>query len=67
MKNFKRIIALTAVILWGILILTTLVVACINSETTRTLFKGLIFTDITLPVVIYAMMLIYKYLGKRGK
>lgn len=66
MKKIKRAAALAAVILWGILIAATLVVACINSETTQTLFKGLIFTDIALPVVIYAMMLIYKYLSKRN-
>lgn len=65
MKNFKRIAALAGVILWGVLIAVTLVTACINTETARTLFKGLIFTDIALPVVIYAMMLIYKYLGSR--
>ena len=52
MKKIKRGVALTAVILWGVLIIVTL-------------FKGLIFTDIVFPIVIYAMMLVYRYLSKR--
>ena len=32
----------------------------------HTLFKGLIFTDIVLPIVAYAMMLMYKYLSGRN-
>lgn len=63
MKKFKRLAALTVVILWGVLILTTLVVAFIDSEFTNTLFRGLIYTDIVLPVVAYAMLLAYKFLS----
>lgn len=66
MKNFKRIAALTIVILWAALIIITLITAFIDNETTHTLFKGLIFTDIVLPVVAYAMMLVYKYLSGRS-
>ena len=67
MKKFKRLAALTVVILWGVLILTTLVVAFIDSEFTNTLFRGLIYTDIVLPVVAYAMLLAYKFLsGKKN-
>lgn len=65
-KNIKRFAALAAVVLWGILILTTLVFAFIDSEFTNTIFPGLIFTDIVLPIVIYAMMLVYKYLSQRS-
>ena len=60
MKKFKRIAALTIVILWAALIIVTLITAFIATETAHTLFKGLIFTDIVLPVVAYAMMLVYK-------
>lgn len=67
MKKLKQIAALTVVILWVILIIVTLIVAFIPTETSRTLFNGLIFTDIVLPVVAYAIMLSYKYLVKRGK
>ena len=64
MKKFKRIAALTIVILWAALIIVTLITAFIDNETAHTLFKGLIFTDIVLPVV--AMMLVYKYLSGRS-
>ena len=60
MKKVKRGVALTAVILWGVLI-----TAFIDTQTARTLFKGLIFTDIVFPIVIYAMMLVYRYLSKK--
>ncbi|SDN21742.1 hypothetical protein [Lachnospira pectinoschiza] len=66
MKKLKRIAALTVVVLWGILLLTTLVVAFIDSEVTNTLFRGLIYTDIVLPVVAYAMLLVYKFLHGKG-
>ena len=56
MKKIKRIAALTAVIAWGLLLLVTLITAFINTDSARTLFNGLIFTDIIFPIVIYAMM-----------
>lgn len=66
MKKFKKAAALTIVIAWGILLLTTLITAFIDNETAHTLFKGLIFTDIVLPIVAYAMILMYKYLSGRN-
>ena len=66
MKKFKRIAALTIVILWAALIIVTLITAFIDNETDHTLGKCLIFTDIVLPVVAYAMMLVYKYLSGRS-
>lgn len=65
-KNVKRIAALTAIILWGLIIIATLVTAFINTETSNKIFKALVFTDIALPVVIYAMMLVYKLLNRRN-
>ena len=67
MKNFKRIAALTIVILWAALIIVTLITAFIDNETAHTLFKGLIFTDIVLPVVAYAMMLVYNLSGRSDR
>ena len=52
MKKIKRIAALTAVIAWGLLLLVTLITAFINTDSARTLFNGLIFTDIIFPIVI---------------
>ena len=60
MKKFKRIAALAVVIAWAALIIITLITAFIDNETAHTLFN-----DIVLPVVAYAMMLMYKYLSGR--
>ena len=67
MKKFKQITALAAVILWGMLILTTLIVAFIDTEECRILFKGLVFTDIVLPVVAYAIMFLSRLFNNRDK
>lgn len=66
MSKLKRIIALTIVILWAALIVATLITAFIDTPTCNTLFKGLLFTDIVLPVVAYAMLLMYKFLSGKG-
>ena len=66
MKKIKRIAALTAVIAWGLLLLVTLITAFINTDSARTLFHGLIFTDIIFPIVIYAMMLVYRILSHKS-
>lgn len=66
MKKIKRIAALTAVIAWGLLLLVTLITAFINTDSARTLFIGLIFTDIIFPIVIYAMMLVYRILSHKS-
>ena len=66
MKRLKRFAALTAVILWGIMIIATLILAFIDNEGHK-VFTGLLFTDIVFPVVIYAMTLVYKILSGRNK
>ena len=66
MKKIKRIAALTAVIAWGLLLLVTLITAFINTDSARTLFNVLIFTDIIFPIVIYAMMLVYRILSHKS-
>ena len=63
MKRLKRFAALTAVILWGIMIIATLILAFIDNEACHKVFTGLLFTDIVFPVVIYAMTLVYKILS----
>ena len=65
-KQIKQISALAAVILWVMLIITTVVVSFIDTETCNTLFRGLIFTYIILPVVVYAMILVYKILSGKN-
>ena len=50
----------------GLLLLVTLITAFINTDSARTLFNGLIFTDIIFPIVIYAMMLVYRILSHKS-
>lgn len=67
MQKFKRIAALVAVILWVIMLLVTLVVAFIDTPECNALFRGLMITDIVFPIVIYAMMLVYRILVKKSE
>jgi len=67
MKNLKRIAALLAVVLWVVMLLVTLVVAFIDTPECNALFRGLMITDIVFPIVIYAMMLVYRILVKRSE
>lgn len=67
MKKFKQIAALTIVIIWGLLILSTLVLAFIKTPEAQNIFQGLIFTDICLPVFAYALMLVYRILSNKGE
>ena len=65
MKSPKRILALIAVIAWIALIATTLVFAFLQTENSANIFTGLIYADIALPVVIFAIQLIARVLKKR--
>lgn len=63
--TLKRLFAIIALCAWGVLIATTLVVAFIGTDSSRNLLTGLIFTDVILPVIIYAAILISKALRDR--
>ena len=67
MNTFKRITALAIVILWAMLIITTLIVAFMNTETSRTLLKGRLVIDVCLPVVGYAIKIIANLLSNKNK
>lgn len=62
MKNLKRVFALIIVILWVALIIATLICSFIPSL--HGLFVGLMYTDIGLPVVAYAIILVARILKK---
>ena len=66
MKKLKRIVAMTIIILWAILLIATLITAFVDTPEGKTLLRGLLYTDIVLPVVAYAMSLVYKFLRGRG-
>ena len=66
MKKIKRVLALTAVVLWLALIIFTLICAISSDPALAEIFPGLIFTVIMLPIIVWAMMLVYKFLSKRS-
>lgn len=63
--KLKKILSIIALCAWGRLIAATVAVAFIGTDESRRLLTGLIYTDIILPVVIYAAILISKALRDR--
>lgn len=63
----KRILALIGAILLAALYLSTLVFAFIKTELAADLLKISIFCTIVIPILLYAYMLIYRLLNKKGK
>lgn len=66
MDNLKRFGALLVVFLLVSLYITTLILSFMNSAQAQAMFKGCIITTIGLPIVLYAYILIYKYLKGRN-
>ena len=66
MKNLKRVGALVVVFLLVSLYITTLVLAFIDTEQAKMLFKGCIVATVGLPVLLYAYILMFKALRGRG-
>ena len=67
MDKLKRIGALIVVIILVALYLVTLVLAFMQSPEAKLLFQGCIITTIGLPVILYAMMLAWKFLSGKDK
>lgn len=59
----KRVIALIGVILLVIMVIATLVVACLKFDGSDKVFKGLISCDIAIPILLW----FYIYLYQRAK
>lgn len=66
MKNLKRVGALVVVFLLVSLYITTLVLAFIDTEQAKMLFKGCLVATVGLPVLLYAYILMFKALKGRG-
>lgn len=66
MKRFKKILALLGIIFLAGLYLSTIVFALIDSEYSLTLLKASIYLTITVPVVLYAMIMIYRLLANHN-
>ncbi len=64
MNKLKRIGALALVILLVLLYAVTLILAILPQQWAKEIFPGFVFASIALPVVLYAIMLVYRYLKR---
>lgn len=64
MKKFKRIFALIGALLLAALYVSTLVFALIDRSESAGLLKASIACTILLPVLLYAITLVYRLTGK---
>lgn len=64
MKKIKQITALIGVIVLLGLYVSTIVLACIGSDTAMRLLRAAVYATIVLPVLLWAYSLIYKVLKR---
>lgn len=67
MKNGKRILAAVAAAFLAILYISTLIFAMMDSEWAYFMFRTSLFCTIGIPMVLYAMILVYKRLKEKNK
>lgn len=67
MKTLQRIFALAGAVLLAGLYIVTLVLAFMHSELASALFRASFAFTILLPVLLYAMTLVYRLLKDRYK
>ena len=67
MKKLQRILAILGVVLLLALYASTMIFALPGSENSIGWFKASIAETIIVPVLLYAYMIIYRYLKNRNK
>lgn len=65
MEKLKRIAALIGVILLLLLYLGTFIFSLMGSEFAHMMFRACIAATIIIPVILYAMIMVAKYLKNR--
>ncbi len=65
MEKFKRIAALIGIILLLGLYVGTFIFSLMDSEYAQMMFRACIAGTILIPVILYAMMMVAKYLKNR--
>lgn len=65
MKKFKRVFALLGAILLVALYASTLIFALMDNQNSEGLLKAAIASTILLPVLLYAITLVYKQINKK--
>ena len=61
----KRIFAIIAILLLAGIYLATLIFSMLKSAIAFSLFKASLLLTIAVPCIIYAMVLVYKFLNKK--
>ncbi len=61
----KRIFAIIAIVLLAGLYLSTLIFSLMDSDLAFGMFKASLFMTFAIPFILYAMILIYKFLNKK--
>ena len=62
----KRSFASVAILLLAGIYLATLIFSMMNSELAFGLFKASLLLTIAVPCILYAMLLVYKFLNKKN-
>ena len=65
MKKIKRIAAMVGVVLLAGMYVATLVSACLATPATKDLFVASAAATIMVPILLYVLQLIYKWIGNR--
>ncbi len=63
--KFKRVVALTGVVLLVLLLIATFVVGCMSFEGSQQVFVALVGFDIIIPVIVWGYMLLVKWASDR--
>ena len=66
-KKVMRFVALAGVAFLVIMVLATLVVACVDFDGSDKIFKGLIGMDIAIPCILWIYITIYRIAHKADK
>lgn len=61
-KKSKQILALIGVILLVTLYVVTFIFSLLDSPNTMNLFKACFYSTIIIPILLYAYVLVYKYI-----
>lgn len=67
MKKFKKILSILVCILLVSIYLATLIFALCDWKGAADLFKASLYMTVILPVLIYAFLLVYRYLSDLNK
>lgn len=65
--SFKRIVAITGIVILVLLYITTLISAIFTTPATPELFKACVYATVIVPVLFYAYLLIYKVMKQRSE